>query len=184
MSVTLYSRESEGEYIPRYEKPSVLFHASRNTAIETFEPRAEKIRDVGEGPKVFATPSRAMAGAFLVESDDSWVAIGSVDGVPHIVISDEERFRHKDTGGVIYSLPSDSFESDHEKGLRELEWTSVEPVTPTEKEFVPCALTDMIAHGVQVYFVDEKTFNEFQCAPDGGETILARLVPMGEGDKS
>ena len=169
--------ESENNFILKPEKPRVLFHASRNGEINVFEPRAEKIRDENEGPRVFGTSSRAMASIFLVESDDSWVQSGSMDGTPYIIISDEEKYKRLDTGGTMYSLPNDTFENDPEKGLRELEWTSKEPVTPTEKEFIPSALADMLAQGVKIYFVDKETFKNIQDAPDQGESILLNLVP-------
>ncbi len=169
---------SEKSFASKQEKPPVLFHASRNTEIAVFEPRAEKTRDVNEGPKVFATPSRAMAGIFLVDCDDSWVQSGSMDGVPYIIISDEERYKSLDTGGVIYSLPNDTFENDPEKGLRELEWTSGESVTPIDRENVPSALEDMIKNGVKVYFVDKETYHSLQDALDHGESIVKALTPV------
>jgi hypothetical protein len=167
--------ESERRFMSKPEKPRVLFHASGNQNIETFEPRAESARDANEGPRVFATPSRAMASIFLVKSDDSWVGSGMVDDEPYIVISDEKRFRDQDTGGVIYSLPNDTFENDPEKGLRELEWTSKEAVTPTGKEYVPSALSDMLEQGVKVFFVDKETYKKVIEAPD--DSILKNLVP-------
>ena len=169
--------ESERNFIPKPEKPRVLFHASRNQNIGIFEPRAEKTRDENEGPRVFGTPSRAMASIFLVESDDSWVQSGAVDDLPYIIISDEKRFRSLDTGGVIYSLPSDTFENDPEKGLRDLEWTSKEPVVPAEREIVPSALADMIKQGVKVFFVDKETWNQIQTSSDHGESIVKSLKP-------
>jgi len=169
--------ESEKNFVPKPEKPPVLFHASRNQNIDVFEPRAEKTRDANEGPQVFGTPSRAMASIFLVESDDSWVESGAMDGIPYIVISDEERFRSLDNGGVIYSLPNDTFENDTEKGLRELEWTSKKPVVPSEKEFVPSALEDMVRQGVKVFFVHKETWEAIKNAPDGGESVVKNLEP-------
>lgn len=169
--------ESEKNFVPKLEKPPILFHASRNQNIDVFQPRAEKTRDESEGPQVFGTPSRAMASVFLVESDDSWVESGAMDGTPYIVISDEEKFRSLDNGGVIYSLPNDTFENDLDKGLRELEWTSSEPVVPTEKEFIPSALEDMVQQGVKVFFVDKQTWEEIKNAPDGGESIVKSLEP-------
>lgn len=169
--------ESERRFIPRLEKPPMLFHASRNQNIGVFEPRAEKTRDAHEGPRVFGTPSRAMASIFLVESDDSWVQSGAMDNVPYIIISNEDRFRSLDKGGVIYLLPNDTFENDPEKGLRELEWTSKEPVIPIEKEFIPSALEDMVKQGVKVFFVNEETYEQIQNAPDHGESIVKDLIP-------
>lgn len=169
--------ESERKFMPKPEKPPVLFHASRNRDIDIFEPRTEKIRDAAEGPRVFGTPNRAMASIFLVESDDSWVQSGAMDDVPYIIISDEEKFRGLDKGGVVYSLPNDTFENDPHKGLKELEWTSKEPVTPVEKEVIPSALEDMVKHGVKVFFVDKNVYAQIQNAPDEGESIVKSLIP-------
>ena len=107
--------ESERRFTPKLEKPAVLFHASSNLAIDIFEPRIGKRRDKNEGAQVFATPSKAMATMFLVDTDDSWAQSGTIDDAPYIIISDEERFKSLDHGGTIYSLPSDSFETDLEK---------------------------------------------------------------------
>ena len=170
--------ESERNFQPKPEGPSVLYHASKNPEVAVFEPRAEKIRNQNEGPKIFATPSRAMASIFLVDTDDSWVASGATNDIPFIIVSDEERFRASDTGGTIYSLPPTTFETDPLKGLRELEWTSAEPVTPTESEYIPSALADMLKHGVRVYFVNKETYNEIQNAPDHGESIVKSLTPL------
>jgi hypothetical protein len=170
--------ESERNFVPKPEKPPVLFHASSNPDIDIFEPRIRKVRDPNEGPRVFATPSRAMASIFLVETDDSWAQSGAMDDTPYIVISDEERFKKLDKGGVIYSLPNKTFENDPEKGLRELEWTSAEPVTPTNKEFVRSALEDMVKNGVKVYFVDKATFQKIQHSSDHGKSVIDNLLPV------
>lgn len=170
--------ESEKNFIPKHEKPPVLFHASGNPDIEVFEPRDEKVRDKNEGPRVFATPSRAMASIFLVRSDDSWVHSGAMNGVPYIIISDEQRFRNLDRGGSIYSLPNDTFENDQEKGLRDLEWTSDKPVIPTSKEFVPSAIEDMIKNGVKVYFVSKEIFQEIEASSDNGWSIMKSFTPI------
>jgi hypothetical protein len=170
--------ESEKNLNSKIEKPPVLFHASRSPDIEVFEPRAEKIRDRNEGPQIFATPSRAMASIFLVDSDDSWVKSGVINGTLYIIISDEERFRNSDKGGAIYSLPNTTFKNDPEKGLRELEWTSNRPVRPTGKEIVPSALEDMLKNGVRVYFTDKATFQAIKSSPDHGKSILDSLSPF------
>jgi hypothetical protein len=168
--------ETEPQLISKNEKPPVLFHVTRNPEIEIFEPRAERIRDRNEGPKIFATPSRALVGVFLVECDDSWVQLGMTDDVPYIIISDEERFRSSDKGGTIYSLPNDTFENDPEKGLREFEWTSGEPLKPIGQENIPSALGDMLAHGVKIFFVDKETFRHIQDSSDDGESIIKNLA--------
>lgn len=170
--------ESERNFIPKPEKPPVLYHASKSSSIEKFEPRIGKRRDENEGAQVFATPSKAMATIFLVETDDSWTQSGAMDGAPYIIISDRERFEKLDTGGTIYSLPSDNFESDPEKGLRELEYASKEEVEPVDSEFFPSALDAMLENGVKVYFVDENTFEAIQTASDHGEAIVKSMTPF------
>lgn len=170
--------ESERDFIPQPEKPAVLYHASRSGDVAKFEPRIGKRRDEDEGAQIFATPSKAMATIFLVDSDDSWTRSGSVDGVPYIIISDRERFETLDHGGYIYSVPSDSFESDPDKGLGELEYTSTESVKPTGSEYLPSALDAMIKSGVKVYFVDTETWAAIQTSDDYGKEILATLEPV------
>ncbi|MEY2665290.1 MAG: hypothetical protein RLZZ480_395 [Candidatus Parcubacteria bacterium] len=169
--------ESERNFVPKPEKPRILYHASRNRDISLFTPRAEKQRDENEGPQIFATPSKAMASVFLVETDDSWVESGSQDGVPFIIISDKERFESLDSGGTIYALPSDTFDTDLEKGLRELEYTSEEPVEPIDSEEYASGLEAMLQLGVKVCFVDKETFEQIKIAPDGGEDIVRNLQP-------
>lgn len=158
------------------EKPEKLYHASSNRSIEQFVPRADKVRDPAEGPRVFATPDKRMSTVFLVGTDDSWANSGAFNGVPYLVISDKERFTKLDQGGAIYHLPSASFENDPEKGLGELEWTSKEAVTPTGKEEHESALDAMVNHGVQVYFVDADTFAAIDGAADHGLSILRSLT--------
>lgn len=172
--------ESERKFIAKPEKPSVLFHGSRNQNINAFEPRQEKVRDENEGPRVFGTPSRAMASLFLLDVDRSWVDFGATDGIPFIIISDEERFRSLDKGGVIYTLPNTTFENDPLKGMRELEWTSKEPVTPTGKEVVSSVLEDMIKHGVKIFFVDKDTYSDIQQSDDAGESFVKSVTPYTE----
>ncbi|MCA9367262.1 hypothetical protein KC887_03295 [Candidatus Kaiserbacteria bacterium] len=163
--------------IPKPEKPPILYHASRSGEIDVFEPRIGKRRDENEGTQVFATPSKAMATIFLVDTDDSWTQSGAMDHVPYIIISDRERFESLDQGGYIYSLPSDTFETDLEKGLRELEYTSTVSVKPIGQEFVPKALQAMIENGVKVYFVDQDTWRAIQESEEHGEKIVSMLTP-------
>jgi len=170
--------ESERSFTPKPEKPTVLYHASRNKDIEKFEPRIGKRRDENEGAQIFATPSKAMAMMFLVDTDDSWTQSGTMDGVPYIIISDKERFTALDTGGTVYSLPSDTFETDSEKGLCEMEYTSEESVVPTDSESVDSALDAMIENGVKVYFVNQETFRQILESSDNGESIVNNLEPV------
>jgi len=154
-------KSSEKHFFPeKKEKPPFLYHASSNRSIEKFEPRAESIRDPEEGPVVFATPDLALATTFLVnETNDSWTQIGKIDGVPYMVIRDKKHFIRCDKGGSIYKFSNDSFICYPDKGMGEDEWVSKDPVTPLEKTDVESALDAMIENGVQIFFVDKKTFN-------------------------
>ena len=158
------------------EKSKLLYHGTPNKNIATFEPRAEKIRDVSEGPKVFATPDKRFASAFIIGVDDSWANSGSLKGLPYLVISDRARFEKLDQGGAIYHLPSDTFETDPDKGLGALEWTSDHPVVPSHKEEHHSALDAMLEHGVQVYFVDPETYQKWRTAPDHGLALMKTLI--------
>ncbi|HEU5114222.1 MAG TPA: hypothetical protein VFT82_00470, partial [Candidatus Paceibacterota bacterium] len=79
-----------------FERPKILYHGSSLGDIEIFEPRAKTVRDEKEGPVVFATPDKAYATLFLVESDDSWTQKVNFEGVHTIVISDRERYEKAD----------------------------------------------------------------------------------------
>lgn len=154
------------------EKPTTLYHGSSNKEIERLEPSSKKVRDRAEGPKVFATPDKRMASVFMIGVDDSWGNSGQHNGTPFMVISDRERFESLDKGGAIYHLPGDTFTSDPEKGLGDLEWASSESVQPVHREDHESALEAMLNHGVQVYFVDKDTYHSFQTDHDHGLSIL------------
>lgn len=157
------------------QKPEHLYHASRHTDVEEFMPRQDKIRDIEEGPVVFAAPSRAVASLFLVPTDDSWTAKGLHNDVPYIVISDRLRFEELDSGGVIYTLPVDTFTYDVNKGMGEYEWISKETVRPADKELFSSGLEAMMRFGVQVFIVDEDMFRRVKRAPRHGFDILGEL---------
>lgn len=161
------------------DKPERLYHASANRTIEEFVPKAEKVRDPLEGPRVFATPDKSVSTTFMAgegdRTDDTWTCKGLFDDVPYMVISDRERFAKLDQGGAIYHLPGETFEMDPEKGMGKWEWASSVPVTPIEKEEHESALDAMLSHGVQVYFVDQNTFTAIGASSDHGLSILQSL---------
>jgi len=164
--------EGEQHFSPEKNKPPFLYHASANREIKTFEPRAKSVRDPEEGPVIFATPDLALATTFLVsEANDSWTQIGKMDGVPYMVIRDKKHFMRRDKGGSIYKFNSDSFTSHPHRGMEKDEWVSKDPVTPAEKTDVESALDAMIENGVQVFFVDKKTFNRIKHDADSFDVI-------------
>jgi hypothetical protein len=172
----------EQPHFENTEKPKILYHASVNSNIDEFEPRKESFRDPNEGPAVFATPDKAIAAVFLIkETDDSWINIGYFNDVPVVVMrKDRDVFIKEDTGGTIYTLPSDSFDFDPNKGMGKHEWTSKDSVKPLDKETYPTALDTMIDNGVVVYFVDQETFNRIDQSDYHGIDIFAGLKSENE----
>ncbi len=165
------------------KKPSnVLYHSSPNIAIEIFEPRNEKSRDPNEGPVVFATPDKALAAAFLVRTDGAWVKIGRFsDGTTvspwHLVTNSKRRFRKLDIGGAIYHLPPASFTTDLNKGMGEMEWTSTKKVKPLKKEVYSSGEQAMKDLGVDLYFVNRRTFKAINKSKDHCYEIISNLTP-------
>lgn len=155
-------------------KPSVLYHASTNKNVEIFEPHNKSIRDIDEGPVVFATPRIDYASCFIVKTDDSWVQISAYGDIQTIVISDRDRFEKEDKGGAIYELPSDTFVNEI-RGSAKDEWTSREAVRPVGKNVFASGLDAMLEYGVQVYFVDASTWDSMKNAKDNGIGVLRRL---------
>lgn len=156
-------------------KPAVLYHGSSVRGLEQLIPQRTSFRDSKEGPIVFATPRRDLATCFIVPADDSWTAIGiGSDGSCHMVISNKERFREVDKGGVIYELSGDGFESDLTQGLREVEWVSRRPVRVKSAVEYESSLEGMIKEGVGVYFVDKEIFKKFRKENGEGKELLLR----------
>jgi len=160
-------------FLPK--KPKFLYHASQDPNIDVLEPRAESMRDPNEGPVVFATPSLPYVTMFLVNSDDSWTTKGQFNSVYYTVVSDKNRFLMADKGGVVYTLPNDTFYCDPEKGMGRREWVSKKPVNPVKKKHYKSGLEAMIDSGVQVYFVGKQTFQKIRQAEDHGFSILQSI---------
>lgn len=171
---------SEKKTSPEVEKPAFLFHASNNRDVAIFEPRDEKVRDPNEGIVVFATPSKSYASMFLVRDDDSWSHKGRFGNIWYTVISDRDRFEKIDQGGVIYTLPSDTFVTNQELSMGTMEWVSKLPVKPTRKEEFSSGLQAMIENGVQVFFVDDDTWKQILESDDHGYGILSRKISENE----
>lgn len=162
------------------QRPKVLYHASSNSEIEVFEPRREKVRDPEEGPVVFATHDKALASAFLVRTDGSWVKIGrfTESGITtpwHFIASSRRRFMKSDFGGAIYYLPVDTFNNDSEKGMGSVEWVSRVPVKPVDKDLFESGFDAMRSLGVDVYFVSRRTFRKIDKSEDHGRDIIQSL---------
>jgi len=164
---------SRKEGVPTKEKPSFLYHGSRHKDIEELEPRDESVRDLNEGPVVFATQELALATIFMVREV---VESGRFNDIPYaVIIGSRESFVENDKGGHIYILPVDTFGSDSKKGLGGYEWTSREKVKPSQKIEYSSRLDAMIENGVQVYFVDEVTCQKIKISKDDVLSILQNM---------
>lgn len=171
----------ETMWIERREKPAVLYHATQGVDIAEFEPRRESTRDPNEGPVVFATPDKAYATQFLVPGDDRNSIRGYYNDIPTIVIrSSREDFEKEDSGGIVYELPSDSFDFDPKQRMGEREWTSRVPVKPTGKTSYASTIDALIENGTQVYFVDQVTFEKMRSQKNAGFETLLTLTSENE----
>ena len=159
-----WNKEREEEKKKKKESPpKILYHGSSNPNLEEIKPNPST-RDPKEGKVVFGAKDLAFATMFLVPNDDTWTAKGRFLDKYFIIISDEKRFRELDKGGAIYAIPGDKFQCDLEKGLGRYEWTTKEPVKPIKDKTIiyKSALDAMIENGVEVYFVNKKTFEDIK----------------------
>lgn len=157
-------------------KPSVLYHGTAIRNLKQLVPQNKSIRDPEEGPVVFATTRKDLAVCFCLPTDDSWVKIGVGNNKCEIVISDERRFRQLDQGGIVYELPSTTFTCDINKGMKELEWTSKEPVVVHGQTKYKSVLDGLIQEGVTVYFVSQDFFEQYVKNKEKRSEMLSGVI--------
>lgn len=168
----------ERNKIESKEKPETLYIGTQTKGIQEFTPRRGNYRDKDEGPVIFSTPDKALASVFMISGhNDSWTKIGYYGDVLVIIICmDRDEYIKKDKGGVIYEVPSDSFDYNPKLGMGEKEWTSRESVKPIKETDYSSSLDTMIDNGVQVYFVDKEAFKEIWDADDHRRKIVFGLT--------
>lgn len=172
---------TEAARVEKQEKPPILYHATIGADIEEFEPRQESTRDPKEEPVIFATPDKAYAAQFLVPGDDRNSIRGYYSDIPTIVIcSSRENFEKNDSGGIVYELPSDTFDFDPKQRMGKREWTSRVPVKPTGKTTYESTVDALIENGTQVYFVDRVTFEKMRSQEHAGFETLLTLTSENE----
>ena len=161
------------EGIPTKEKPPLLYHGSAHKELKELQPQGKSHR-AEEGELLYATPDLAIASIFLVSG--AHYGCGKFGEVPYAwIIADRDEFISNDKGGHIYVLPSDSFEINQGRGLGNEEYASKEPITPIKTIEYPSAIDAMIENGVQVYFIDQKTYEKIQASKDHGQSIYSKL---------
>ncbi len=164
------------------EKPAVLYVSAQTKGIEELVPMEGRNRGEDEGSVIFSTPDKALASIFLVNGhNDSWMQIGYFNDILVVIIkSDREEFIKNDRGGSMYTVSSETFDFDPDKGMGEKEWTSSKPVRTQSETNYSSALETMTDNGVQVYFVDEETFDEINRSRDHGLSILLNEISDNE----
>jgi hypothetical protein len=168
----------ENKNFERKEKPEILYISAQTPNIKELTPMKGNSRDVDEGAVIFSTPDKALASIFLIKGhNDDWMQIGYFSDIPYVVICmDRDDFIKRDKGGVMYEVPSDTFDYDQNMGMGDKEWTSRTPVKPAKETAYSSALDTMVKNGVQVYFVDKQKFDEIWEDDDAGRSILSELV--------
>jgi hypothetical protein len=178
-----YPVEVSNDLGRKKEKPEILYHASKVSGITELTPQIGiHMRDRSDGEVIFSTPDKGFASAFLAENRGSrFMKIGFFRDILVVIINaDREEFIKKDTGGSVYSFSSDTFDYDPNKGMGDKEWTSKESVRPLSEVRYNSTLDAMIEGGAQVYFVDERVFNDIKKAPKNGYDIITGLTSENE----
>lgn len=165
--------ESEPK-IKSKEKPEFLYHGSPHR-IEELQPRTKPHREKEEDKLVFATSEigdasmflykTALTGHFMVEEESIGYAV---------IVEDRKELLRKDKGGHIHVLSSRTFDPTPYKGMSN-EWVSKEGVKPKKVIEYDSALNAMLEYGVQVYFVDDITYQKIRNAEDHGYSIFQNL---------
>ena len=157
------------------EKPRNLYHASTEKDVSEFEPRNESPRYAGEENLVFATPHREVAAMFLVPKNIPTEI--SKYGDTHIVFvqGTVEELKAHDSGGAIYTLPNDTFVTDKEIGMGDVEWVSNQSVKPIAKTVYETSLEALGENNVSIYFLGKDAFARIQADPSSGLEIVKSL---------
>jgi hypothetical protein len=154
----------------------MLYHGSQNRNISTLEPRAHGIRDMKEGPLIFAALDPALASIFITPTYQNGLSGRYCSTCPYyFVFRDEKMFKSIDQGGSIYFLPIASFSTNPNKGLGTNEWVSNANISPLYKVDFDSSLKAMISLGVQVFFVNDEKFEKIKRSNDYGKCILLEL---------
>ncbi len=155
-------------WIPR---PKILYHASHNGSIETFEPREESKRHPNDPPRIYASPMETVSSMFLLEQSNTDIS-GSYDGGKTwvLVAKSIEDLKRRNQKGYIYTFDPGAFSADVEKGLGLYEWFSEKSIVPTNKEETEPALQEMLKLGVEIYIPSsEVPMEKFQ---SGDQALL------------
>jgi hypothetical protein len=150
-------------------QPTVVFHGSpvKTLTDGILKPRAVVGRPRHPDSVIFASPDIAFASMFILQAGDDWMTCGSrctdlaQPPIYYFMCSDKERFMREDHGGAIYMLPSQPFKRYMADFIVSSEVIAHEAVKPLTSIPVESALETMLQLGVQVFFVDQVTYDSF-----------------------
>lgn len=160
------------------EKPHILYHGSLIGDLELIEPRIGTGEGEAYGARVYATQDIATALIFTAHITCDWSMGILNDNSMYVVIPmTRAEFELVDTGGYIYELPSDSFDTDPGRGLGYKEYASPVSVVPKGHIHIQKTLYAMIKHGVRVYFVKPEDYTEYMSTSMVIEKLLEKYTP-------
>ena len=108
----------------------------------------------------------------------------SFDSGPVIMAcKDKENLLKQDKGGAIYILPSDNFFTFY-RGWDTTIWVNKKDVKPLNKLEFGSAFKTMMNFGVQLFFIDDKTFEEIRESKDNGRQILMKLEKENKSENN
>jgi hypothetical protein len=177
--ISIVPTDWERTKIVEKEKPPFLYHGTTDDSIVEFEPRGAEERS-DEDPAVYASPDFEIAAQSMA---NKFVSNGGIlNGRKFVCIPmSREEFMQQDRGGIIYKLPSDSFDMNYGKGFGgNKEWISKTAVKPVSHEKFPSLLQKMLEQGTEVYFIQPEMISVITKAQDNPqelEAILASLQP-------
>lgn len=155
-----------------------LYHASPIKNLKIIEPQRTLSKDLYIGDFVFATPSKAMAAMYLAPKAAGTILINAFNSEPYAIVnSNPEDFKKVDTGGSIYVVDSELFETSPQVGLEETELVSKLAVKPVAEEYYKTSLEAMQKFSVKLFFAEGKLFEDIMYAEDHGLKILSKLQP-------
>jgi hypothetical protein len=144
-----------------------LYHGSHVQNIDYLKSFSLSKREKNDNPRIYATHLYALATCFLFKHDDSWTRLSistrtEEEPIIYLVIGDEKKFNECNKKGSIYTITSDHFMYDENKGLGEYEWYTEKPsIRVISEEKIENILDALVNAGVKVYFLSNKNFNIF-----------------------
>lgn len=144
----------------------MLYHGSQFKHLKKISPKPTLSNDTYIGDYVFATTDKALAAMYLVPKGFATLMHAESKAPILVICGDEKNVKRLDKGGVIYTLPSDTFTNTPQEGLEMYEKVSQEPVTPIDFEIYESIFDAFDEYKITVKFVDEQIFETLVSSKD------------------